>query len=333
MRDKPGRNLAITAMFLGLVSLGTPVLLAADIWRADWPVLRTYDRDHVERIALPLGGIGTGTVSLGGRGNLVDWEIMNRPAKGYVPYSGQQTGPFFAVHVGRRGGRFTRALEGPLPLVRLRGLARLDGRQPRPAPVPGRRLRGRLPARPGPAVRSRTRRSTSASRPGTRSSRAMPRPAASRSPSSATSLVNKTARPLRASVCGTLPNFIGADGSELGRDWKSDPVTTGPKKNRNEFRSTGAPARHLHAPRAASIPGTRPGARSPWPRRPRTRGSSRTSWLAAGLGHVAPRLLGRLRGRRRPRSPAGGGRGHALRLADRGARRARRRQRRGGLLS
>ena len=32
----------------------------------DWPVLKTYDQDHLARIALPLGGIGTGTVSLGG---------------------------------------------------------------------------------------------------------------------------------------------------------------------------------------------------------------------------------------------------------------------------
>ena len=34
----------------------------------DWPVLTEYDQDHLARIALPLGGIGTGTVSLGGRG-------------------------------------------------------------------------------------------------------------------------------------------------------------------------------------------------------------------------------------------------------------------------
>ena len=31
-----------------------------------WPMLKTYDQDHLARIALPLGGIGTGTVSLGG---------------------------------------------------------------------------------------------------------------------------------------------------------------------------------------------------------------------------------------------------------------------------
>jgi uncharacterized protein (DUF608 family) len=33
-------------------------------------------------IGFPLGGIGTGTVSLGGRGQLRDWEIFNRPDKG-----------------------------------------------------------------------------------------------------------------------------------------------------------------------------------------------------------------------------------------------------------
>ena len=50
-----------------------------------WPVVTRYDADHLERIALPLGGIGTGTVSLGGRGDLRDWEVVNRPAKGFAP--------------------------------------------------------------------------------------------------------------------------------------------------------------------------------------------------------------------------------------------------------
>ena len=43
--------------------------------RMDWPVLKTYDQAHLRRIAMPVGGIGTGTVSLGGRGDLRDWEL------------------------------------------------------------------------------------------------------------------------------------------------------------------------------------------------------------------------------------------------------------------
>jgi len=42
----------------------------------------------LNEISFPLGGIGTGSVSLGGRGELKDWEIFNRPNKGCVlPFS------------------------------------------------------------------------------------------------------------------------------------------------------------------------------------------------------------------------------------------------------
>jgi non-lysosomal glucosylceramidase len=43
---------------------------------------RTFAGRNLKMIAFPLGGIGTGTVSLGGRGQLRDWEIFNRPDKG-----------------------------------------------------------------------------------------------------------------------------------------------------------------------------------------------------------------------------------------------------------
>ncbi|MCW8132260.1 MAG: hypothetical protein KIS92_18070 [Planctomycetota bacterium] len=42
---------------------------------------RSFSGEALGQIAFPLGGIGTGTVSLGGRGNLRDWEIHNRPGK------------------------------------------------------------------------------------------------------------------------------------------------------------------------------------------------------------------------------------------------------------
>ena len=44
----------------------------------------TYTGRNLDEIAFPLGGIGTGSISLGGWGQLRDWEIMNRPAKGFI---------------------------------------------------------------------------------------------------------------------------------------------------------------------------------------------------------------------------------------------------------
>jgi len=50
--------------------------------------IRVFEDSMLSEIAFPIGGIGTGTVSLGGRGNLRDWEIFNRPGKGKdLPYT------------------------------------------------------------------------------------------------------------------------------------------------------------------------------------------------------------------------------------------------------
>jgi uncharacterized protein (DUF608 family) len=64
-----------------------------------WPVIKHYDAAFLQEIALPLGGIGTGTVSLGGRGELRDWEIMNVPAKGFSTVTSGNNAPFFAIYV------------------------------------------------------------------------------------------------------------------------------------------------------------------------------------------------------------------------------------------
>ncbi len=76
-----------------------------------WPVLTRYDQNHLRQIALPLGGIGTGTISLGGRGQLCSWEVGNRPAKTFIP---KRT--FFALYAKPAGGEsVTRMLEGIIP--------------------------------------------------------------------------------------------------------------------------------------------------------------------------------------------------------------------------
>ncbi|MFZ5518776.1 MAG: GH116 family glycosyl-hydrolase [Candidatus Zhuqueibacterota bacterium] len=46
---------------------------------------RIFSGNQLKEIAFPLGGIGTGNISLGGRGELRDWEIFNRPGKNKQP--------------------------------------------------------------------------------------------------------------------------------------------------------------------------------------------------------------------------------------------------------
>ena len=191
-----------------------------------WPVLTRYDQKHLARIALPLGGIGTGTVSLGGYGDLRDWEIMNRPAKGYYPASGDRTTPFFALYAKRKGApAMARALLGPLPEQKYEGssgavepnhgLPRFRNCEFEAAYPLGQvllsdpdmpltvRLQAFNPFIPADAD-------------------------ASGLPVAVMRyvLTNRTSQPIEASVCGMLPNFIGNDGS-----------VTGPMKgNRNEVR-------------------------------------------------------------------------------------------------
>ncbi len=43
---------------------------------------RTFTGRQLQMIAFPLGGVAAGSLSLGGRGQLRDWEIFNRPDKG-----------------------------------------------------------------------------------------------------------------------------------------------------------------------------------------------------------------------------------------------------------
>src|SRR5438270_13072051 len=104
-----------------------------ELYRVGGP--REYRGEALREVAFPLGGIGTGTVSLGGRGQLRDWEIFNRPGKGKeLPYT------FFAIWARPEGAApVARALEAQMqppvggssgpPTSRAPGL-------PRPAAAP-----------------------------------------------------------------------------------------------------------------------------------------------------------------------------------------------------
>ncbi|HEY3378317.1 MAG TPA: GH116 family glycosyl-hydrolase [Armatimonadota bacterium] len=205
-----------------------------------WPIIKHYKQDYLARIALPLGGIGTGTVSLGGRGDLRHWEIMNRPAKGFMPaanHGGATLYPFFALHA-RQGEQdaVTRALEGPIELADYEGgfgsnamnhgLPRFrscsfDAAYPfaqvhfSDADVPLQvRLEAFNPLIPGDADRSSI-------------------------PVAVLRyvLTNPSATAVTATVCGNVPNFIGIDGSHSEATWNGQRLTVGAKGNQNTFRT------------------------------------------------------------------------------------------------
>ena len=208
-----------------------------------WPVLTRYDQAHLARIALPLGGIGTGTVSLGGRGDLRDWEIVNRPAKGFTPAIGRESGPFFALFALPAGGKaVTRLIEGPLELEAYEGS---HGSKAKNHGLPRFRTCSFAAAYPlgqvmlsDPDVPLQVR--IEAFNP------LIPADADKSGIPVAVLryvLINQTDRAIAASVCGSIPNFIGADGWNVGRDWKGDvDDSLGPKANRNVFRTGKEPA-------------------------------------------------------------------------------------------
>jgi non-lysosomal glucosylceramidase len=73
-------------------------------------VARTYKGLDRTRVSLPVGGIGTGSVGFGGRGQFRDWELENHPSKGL---SSELT--FLACQVkGTTIGPIARVLEGRL---------------------------------------------------------------------------------------------------------------------------------------------------------------------------------------------------------------------------
>lgn len=117
----------IKTIKFGILLLLLPSLLMAQGDASDWPSLKTYSRDYASKVAMPLGGIGTGTVSIGGRGDLRDWEIVNQGALGWKPVFNSGKGsiriaPFFAIRTkSSEGDVQAKLLEGPLSTGNLNG--------------------------------------------------------------------------------------------------------------------------------------------------------------------------------------------------------------------
>jgi len=224
------------ALLIFLAFFAYSTINAQDKPEKNWPVLKHYDENHISKVALPIGGVGTGTVSISGRGSLVDWEIMNRPGKGFSTVTPGNDAPFFAIHIQDGDKSYTKGLIGPLldneyehmegRPVDHHGVPRFekatfDAAYPfgiinlydsgLPVDV---RIKAFNPLIPGDAD-------------------------ASGIPIAILryEVINKTSRPVNVSVSGSIRNFIGKDGSKYHRNWKGEKIYDGAVKNENEFRS------------------------------------------------------------------------------------------------
>lgn len=89
--------------------------------------LQKYKGSTHDHVAMPIGGIGTGTVSMDVRGKLIDWEIMNQGAIGFIPYFNEHycathVAPFFSIRTKTQDGTIdARMLEGAIPKTKLEG--------------------------------------------------------------------------------------------------------------------------------------------------------------------------------------------------------------------
>jgi len=201
----------------------------------EWPVLKNYDKEHLAKIAMPIGGIGTGTVSLGGRGDLRDWEICNAPGKGFVPYDDEigpprRIHPFFAVRTADANGKvFARLLEGPLEPGQYEGAEGCEmpnhgfPRFSQAEFLAAYPLGQVVLSDPEAPVKARIK-AYNPLIPGNTADSGLPVAVIS------FVLENQTDSELEVSICGTVPNFIGDSSGCKGREAKN---------NRNEFINKG----------------------------------------------------------------------------------------------
>ncbi|MGI9277059.1 MAG: GH116 family glycosyl-hydrolase [Endozoicomonas sp.] len=206
----------------------------------NWPVLRQYQGKYLRRIAMPLGGIGTGSVSLGGRGNLQDWAIMNSPAIGYTPNIMQgmfRTGPFFALYTETEGVKKTTVLEG---LLDPETFEASEGSEAVNHGLPRFRQCRFEAAYPLAQVKLQdddvplevTLKAFNPLIPGDSEQSGIPVAVLTYR------LKNNTNKPVSASVCGTVINCVGADGRRRGKikDQEHRFAYLGSKGNKNVFR-------------------------------------------------------------------------------------------------
>jgi uncharacterized protein (DUF608 family) len=225
-------------LIYGLLLISSGVFAQTGLLSEKITPLKTYDKDHLYRIALPIGGIGTGTVSLGGSGELRDWEVMNVPAKGYSTVTTGNDAPFFAIYTKKKNEKpYTKALMGPIHFA---DYQHYEGRSVDHHGFPRFReatfettypfgivnlLDETMPVKVkvigyNPLV------------PADADASGIPMAILNYEVS------NTTNEAIEVAISGNIRNFIGKDGSKHTSDWKGDFIPTGAKENKNEYKST-----------------------------------------------------------------------------------------------
>jgi uncharacterized protein (DUF608 family) len=207
----------------------------------DWPVLKHYEQQCIDRIAMPVGGIGTGDISIGGNGQWKDVEIMNKPGIGFYGAPTPKEAPCFLVFVQDRSGKkYGKVLSGPVPHSEYEGMqgsTTPNHGMPRfaaasfDAAYPFAVVHLEDPHMPV-SVQARV---FNPFIPGDAESSGIPIAIIRYR------IKNKTAGPLEVAVAGSMDNFIGMDGSTVEfNSFDRTIVPIGARSNRNSFKQTSA---------------------------------------------------------------------------------------------
>ena len=106
-----------------LFILGSIACLNSYSQGAEWPVLKHYEGKFIDKIAMPVGGIGTGNISIAGNGQWKDVEIMNKPGIGFNGSIYPKLAPCFLVFTeDAQHVKKTKSLSGPIPVSQFQGM-------------------------------------------------------------------------------------------------------------------------------------------------------------------------------------------------------------------
>jgi non-lysosomal glucosylceramidase len=204
-----------------------------------WPVLRHYEGKFLDRIAMPVGGIGTGNISIAGNGQWRDVEIMNKPGISFYGAASPKLAPCFLIFTeDPLGKKQVKELTGPVPQYLY------QGQQGSEAPNNGfpRFEQASFDAAYPFGIVNLEDSAMPVSAKVKVFNPFIPCDAdASGIPIAVIryEIKNKTGKPLSVAVAGSLDNFIGMDGSVVEfNSFDRTIFPVGAKHNRNSFRKT-----------------------------------------------------------------------------------------------